>query len=187
MLGWCLSGGLENVHVDPSPTDPFVQRDAFSGLAHGLLPGDQLWPPRLQAADEHVAARAPRPPFLRVQIPCIKLVTGGPWGARHTSKSIQHSALHTAKHWLPAPEERDYIANDLVLFVHSQVRWLGSLWRRAQSAHLQPRMRRKTGTYKTPSAQHPQGTTKGINVGVKEEEWSGWFSHDCVAIHNTIM
>lgn len=29
-------------HVYLSPTDPFVQRDAFSGLAHGLLPGDQL-------------------------------------------------------------------------------------------------------------------------------------------------
>lgn len=170
MLVRCLSGGLESFHVDPSPTDPLVQRDAFSGVAHGLLPGDQLWPLRLQAAGEHVTARcvrsrASRAPFLRVQISCGKLGTGGPWGVRHTLKWIQHLEFHTAKRWLPAPEERHYIADDLVLFVHSQVSWLDSLWCRAQSAHLQPRMRRKTGTYKRPSAQHPQRTTKGIQCG----------------------
>ena len=91
MLVRCLSGGLESFHVDPSPTDPFVQRDAFSGVAHGLLPGDQL---RLQAAGEHVTARcvrsgAPHARFLRVQISCSKVVTGRPWGVRHTLKWMQ--------------------------------------------------------------------------------------------------
>lgn len=158
MLVRCLSGGLRSFHVDPNPTDPFVQRDALSRLAHGLLPGDQLWP-RLQAAGEHVTARcvrsrASRAPILRVQTSCGKLVTGGSWGARHTLKWSQHWEFDTAQRWLPAPEERHYIADDLVLFVHSQVSWLGSLWRRAESVHLQPRVRRKTGTYKRPSVRH---------------------------------
>lgn len=41
---------------------------------------------------------------------------------------------------LPAPEDRHYIADDLVLFIHSQVSWLGSLGYRAQSALVQPRV-----------------------------------------------
>lgn len=170
MLVWCLSSGLESFHVDPSPTDPFVQRDAFSRVAHGLLPGDQLWPLRLQAAGEHIIARcvgsrASRAPFLHVQISWGKLVAGASWGARHTLKWILHLEFQTAKRWLPAPEERHDIADDLVLFVHSQVSWLDCLWRRAQPAHLQPRMRRKAGTYKRPSARHPQSTREGIKCG----------------------
>lgn len=155
-------------HADLSPTDPFVQRDVFSGPAHGLLPGDQLWPLRLRAAGEHAAVRrvrstAPRARFLRVQISRSKLMAGGavPWGARHNLKWIQHLGIHTAKRWLPAPEERHYIADDLVLFVHSQISWLDSLWRRAESAHLQPRMRRQSGTYKTPS----ESTTNCVKCG----------------------
>lgn len=92
-----------------------------------------------------------------------------------------------ANRWLPAPEERHHIADDLVLFVHSQVSWLDSLWRRAQSAHLQPRMRRKAGIYKrlispTPT-EHKNGNK---NVGMKVEEWSGWFSHVCFPIPNHV-
>lgn len=48
--------------------------------------------------------------------------------------------IYMVKSLLPAPEDRHYIADDLVLSIHSQVSWLGPLWYRAQSARLQPRM-----------------------------------------------
>lgn len=60
------------------------------------------------------------------------------WGVRHnikteiTFKMLQKKILefqfYTVKSLLPAPEDRHYIADDLVLFIHSQVSWLGSLW-----------------------------------------------------------
>lgn len=37
-------------------TDPFIQSDALSRLAHGLLPGDELRPLHLQATGEQIPA-----------------------------------------------------------------------------------------------------------------------------------
>lgn len=157
------------------PTDPFVQGDAFGRLAHGLPPGDQLWPLHLQPAGEqipasHVRSRVPPPRFLCIRKSCSVVLTRNSQSRARGGREEQGMSLakkdttyvwgfqiYTVKRELPAPEDRHYIADDLVLFIHSQVSWLGSLWYGAQCARLQPRMwwHFKAGTYRIPSAWQP--------------------------------
>ena len=160
-----------------SCTNPFGQRDALGRRAHGRLPGAQFSPLHLQPTGEqvppgHVPSALLHPGLLCVREPTGKLLTTGadPGIGReedvglssHVHNTLADQAITVTLYptsppprfrgHLPAPEDGHYIANNLIVSVHSQVGGLGSLGYWAQSAFLQPRVGRHSKTktrYKT--------------------------------------
>ena len=152
-----------------SCTNPFAQRDALGWLAHGRLPGALFSPLHLQPTGEqvppgHVPSALLHPGLLCVREPTCKLLTMGADPSRteevglssHVHKTLADQAITVTVYptpppprfrgHLPAPEDGHYIANNLIVSVHSQVGGLGSLGYWAQSAFLQPRVGRHSKT-----------------------------------------
>lgn len=101
---------IDGMHVRIPPTDPFVQGDAFGRLAHGLPPGDQLWPLHLQPAGEqipasHVRSRVPAPRFLCIRKSCSKvLARNSPSRARDGRGEQDMSLTKKTQHMFGLPD-----------------------------------------------------------------------------------